>query len=355
VTPASTTGPTMPAAIQTGIAEMEIEERPVPDVGPHDVLIEVSHCGICGSDLHFVMEGWSPNGRIHGHEYSGVVAAIGAEVADWSIGDRVVGGADIRCGRCEPCRAGRPSLCIERDAPGQSQYQGAFARYKLLPAVQLLAVPKGLELRQAALAEPLAVALHAVNRSGIVAGRTALVSGIGPIGALVIAVLRHRGITSITAVEPNESRRQLAATLGADVVLEPSALELPSIAEPGRIVDGAVDVVFECSGKRPAMEAGLGQLTRTGTLMLVGAGIEAPRFDPNRILLNELVISGAFEYDPDGFVAALALLGDPAFPTDELIEPDDTHLDEIVATMHGLVNGDRPRKAMVVPTRSTEP
>jgi threonine dehydrogenase-like Zn-dependent dehydrogenase len=345
---------TMPAAVQVATGEMEVEERPIPELGPSDVLIEVSHCGICGSDLHFVIEGWGGSGRIHGHEYSGVVAAVGADVTGWAVGDRVVGGADLGCGTCELCLAHRPSLCLRRGSPGTGEYQGAFARYKKLAAAQLLAVPEGLSLRSAALTEPLAVALHAVNRSGIVSGQSAIVNGVGPIGALVTAILHHRRIGPITIVEPTPSRRDLAVTLGADVVLEPADLDVPSIAEPGRIVGGAADVVFECSGKRQAMEAGLAQLKRGGLLVLVGAGMEPPHFDPNRILLNELTVTGSFEYDADGFAAALALLADPDFPTDDLIEPDDTYLDEIVSTMHGLVNGERPRKAMVVPRRRSD-
>jgi threonine dehydrogenase-like Zn-dependent dehydrogenase len=124
---------------------------------------------------------------------------------------------------------------------------------------------------------------------------------------------------------------------------------VPSIAEPGLVVDGAVDVVLECSGKRQAMEAGLAQLERGGTLVLVGAGIDAPRFDPNRILLNELVVTGAYEYGADGFASALALLSSGALPVDLLVEPDDVPLTGALAAMHDLADGTLAGKVLIKP------
>jgi len=107
--------------------------------------------------------------------------------------------------------------------------------------------------------------------------------------------------------------------------------------------------VFECSGKRAAIEAGLAQLRRGGTLVIIGSGIEPPRFDPNRILLNELVVTGSFNYDADGFDDALALLASGTLPTDTLIDPVDVPLDGIVGRMHRLVAGDIAGKVMVTP------
>ncbi|MGZ8764859.1 MAG: alcohol dehydrogenase catalytic domain-containing protein [Acidimicrobiia bacterium] len=94
------TNDAMRAAVYVGDRRVEVQERPVPEVGPHDVLLEVSHCGICGSDLHFVLEGWGRPGAIEGHEYTGRVAAVGSSVTGWSVGDEVVGGRSPRCGEC---------------------------------------------------------------------------------------------------------------------------------------------------------------------------------------------------------------------------------------------------------------
>jgi threonine dehydrogenase-like Zn-dependent dehydrogenase len=341
----------MRAAVYRRAGAIDVEERPVPTVGPGDVLIEVSHCGICGTDLHVVLEGWGRPDSIPGHEYSGRIVALGSDVDGdrWPVGTLVVGGPEPVCGTCAPCEAGRPSLCDQRDTPGKDDDQGAFARYVLVRHEQLRRVPDGLDARRAALAEPLAVALHAITTSRIRAGQSVMVSGAGPIGALIIAALPSLGVTDIVAVEPGARRAELARRLGATRVIDPADLEVPSIAEPEKIVDGAVHVVFECSGKRAAMEAGLAQLRRGGTLVIVGSGIDPPRFDPNRILLNELIVTGSFNYDATGFEDALTLLASGSLPTDLLIDPDDTDLHDIVTAMHRLVAGEIAGKVMVVP------
>ncbi len=322
----------------------------MPPPGPRQVVVEVSHCGICGTDLHMVVEGWGRPGSVGGHEWSGTVVATGADVSAVAVGDAVVGGPPPACGTCEPCRADRPSLCLDRSAPGTIGHDGAFARYVCADERAVVPVPDGLDLRSAALAEPLAVALHAVTRSGVRAGQRALITGAGPIGSLAIVALLARGVTDIVVSEPNPARQALASELGATVV-EPSALEVPSIAEPSRVVDGATDVALECSGKAAAMVAACAQLRRGGTLVLVGSGIEPPAFDPNRILLNELVITGAFEYDAHGIADALALLAAGDAPFDALVESTDIGLDALLPTMRDLAAGRIARKVLVAPGR----
>lgn len=339
----------MPAAVLIGPGRMEVQEIAIPALGDGDVLVAIEHCGVCGSDLHMVLEGWGAAGSVPGHEWTGTVAAVGAGVTTWSVGDAVVGGPPVRCGTCAACVAGRPSLCAGRDTPGIDVELGAFARYKVQPAAELLALPEGLGSRAAALAEPLAVALHGITQARIEPGQRVLVLGAGPIGALSIAALRAMGVDDVTCAEPAPARQALAAAVGATAVVEPSELVVPSIAEPGLVVEGAVDAVLECSGKRAAMEAGLAQLRRGGTLVLVGAGIEAPRFDPNRILLNELVITGAFIYDHDGFERALALLASGALPVDALLEPGTVGLDGVLDAMRGLAEGRLAGKVLVSP------
>jgi len=342
---------TMPAAVLKGLMHVEVEDRPLPELGPGDVLLEISHCGICGSDLHFMVE-WEGAARpnaIEGHEYSGTVAAVGAEVDGWTVGEQVVGGPTPRCGVCEYCLAGRPSLCLERGkvGAGDKVWQGAFARFKAVEAAELLRVPDGLSLRHAALVEPMAVALHGITRSGGVRpGARYLVTGGGPIGFLSVAALRAEGVDDIVVSEPHEGRRELCARLGARTV-DPSELTAPMM--PHDLVDEPFDVVLECSGNREAMEAALAQLKRAGTLVLVGAGIRRPRFDNNRILLNELTITGAFVYDADGFPRALELLASGRVPLDLLVEPDDVPLDGLLDAAVGLHEGRLAAKVMVVP------
>ena len=348
---------TMPAAVYSARGEITVEERPVPRPGPGQVLVEVGHCGICGSDIHIILEGWGKPGVVEGHEWSGVVAALGEGVTGWSVGDRVVGGPSPRCGHCKRCLEGQPSQCENRSRPMSESLHddGAFAGYLVTDQRSLLRLPEGLDPRAAALAEPLAVALHGITRGNIREGDSVMVLGAGPIGALSIAALVTRGLGPVVAVEPGIARQELAHQLGAAQVLHPDDLEVFPPWEPDRISERAVDVVLECSGKKVAIEAGFNQLRRGGRLVMVGAGIEAPAFDPNRMLLNELTVTGSFVYDADGFERALELLADPRLPTAALIDPDDVPLDGLLEALHGLADGRIAAKAMVVPRRSSSP
>jgi 2-desacetyl-2-hydroxyethyl bacteriochlorophyllide A dehydrogenase len=339
----------MRAAVTRGPGRLEVVDVPVPEIGPGDVLVAVDLCGVCGSDLHMVLEGWARPDTIGGHEWVGRVVEVGSDVTRWSVDDLVVGGPPPGCGDCPACQDGRPSLCAGRDAPGVEDPDGAFAEYRSTPEGELLPLPPGVDLRTAALTEPLAVALHAIAVAAVRPGHRVLVMGAGPIGALVIAALVARGVDDVECVEPNPARAALAEAVGARRIRTPEELVVPSIAEPGLIVDGAYDVVLECSGKAVAMEAGLAQLVRGGTLVLVGAGIEPPRFDPNRILLNELVITGAFNYDADGFEDALALLASGRLPVDDLLEPGDVRLDGLLDSMRDLAAGRVAGKVLVRP------
>jgi threonine dehydrogenase-like Zn-dependent dehydrogenase len=230
---------------------------------------------------------------------------------------------------------------------------GAFADFILVDARALLRLPEGLSPRAAALTEPLAVALHGITRAQLTVGDSVMVFGAGPIGALSIAALVAQGVGPVTVVEPAETRRDLAVALGADEVLLPSELEAFPLWEPDRIAERAVHVVLECSGKKAAMEAGFQQLRRGGRMVMVGAGIEPPTFDPNRMLLNELSVCGSFVYDAGGFERALDLLARSDFPVDALIAPDDVPLDGLIDALRDLAEGRIAAKAMVVPRRAS--
>jgi 2-desacetyl-2-hydroxyethyl bacteriochlorophyllide A dehydrogenase len=343
---------TMPAAVLKGLRHVDVEDRPVPVIDPDEILLEVSHCGICGSDLHFMVE-WEGAGRpgaIEGHEFSGTIVAVGADVDGWQVGEEVVGGPTPRCGTCEYCLAGRPSLCSGRGkvGAGEKEWQGAFARYKSVRADELLRVPDGLSLRHAALVEPMAVALHGITRAGGARpGARYLVTGGGPIGFLAVAALKAAGVDDIVVSEPHAGRRALCERLGARAI-EPDELRVPMM--PHDIVEEPFDVVLDCSGHREAIEAGYAQLKRAGTLVMVGAGMRRPRFDINRVLLNELTITGSFVYDADGFPRALELLASGKVPLDVLVEADDVPLDRLLDAAVDLHEGRLAAKVMVVPT-----
>ena len=176
-----------------------------------------------------------------------------------------------------------------------------------------------------------------------------MVIGAGPIGALTIAALRAMGVDEVTAVEPSASRQTLAREVGATDVISPSDLETFPSWEPEKISSRAAHVVLECSGKKEAMEAGFHQLRRGGVLVMVGAGIEHPTFDPNRMILNELHVCGSFVYDLGGFERALELLSSDSFPVDRLIDPEDVPLNGVADALEALATGRIAGKVMVVP------
>ncbi len=337
----------MRAAVYKERGRIEVAEVPLPDVGPHDVLIEVSHCGICGTDLHMVIDGWGRRDSIGGHEYSGAIHAVGERVVGWRIGDPVVAQPQVEgCGACPYCQRARPSLCTARGKPGMDTYQGAFAEYVNVDHRQLVRLPEDLSLRTAALCEPLAVAQHAVTLAAVEAGQRVLVSGAGPIGALITAVLCASGAHDVVVSEPSAKRRALATRLGA-LAVEPASLTPPDL--PFDSVDEPFHVAFECSGKAAAVESALAQLDSGGRLVLVGTGLEHPALDSNRVLLNELTITGAFNYDAAGFERAVALLASGRLPVDQLIEPEDVTLADIVDAMQGLTAGTLAGKVLVRP------
>lgn len=343
----------MHVAVYLRPGEVGVEQRPVPRPGPGQVLVEVDHCGVCGSDIHMMVEGWGRPGIVAGHEFSGIVRAVGSGVADWSPGEVVVGGPSPRCGRCRRCLEGKPSQCQRRGTIVDGHQDGAFAGFVVSDARALRRVPSGLSPRAAALAEPLAVALHGITRAGLNGDDTVMIFGAGPIGALALAALVAQGRTA-TVVEPSDSRRQLAARLGAEAVVQPGELPRFERHQPEQLADDPVDVVLECSGKKAAIELGLHQLGRGGRLVLVGAGMDEPTFDPNRVLLNELEIRGSFVYDADGFERALDLLASGAVPVEVLVEQADVTLDGIPGALSGLAAGRIAGKVMVVPRLSGE-
>jgi 2-desacetyl-2-hydroxyethyl bacteriochlorophyllide A dehydrogenase len=343
----SDAGQTMLAAVYEGDQSVSVRELPVPEPGGGEVLIGVSHCGICGSDLHFVVEGWSAPGSVHGHEYSGVIVALGPGTEGWQVGDRVAGGPGRGCGACRQCRSGAVHLCANRPAFGAEPFQGAFATYKRLSVDQLYRVPDGLELRFAALAEPVAVALRGVRRSGARPGDRVLVTGAGPIGLLTVAVLRAEGVDDVTVSEPTPLRRERAAAVGATSVVAPGAFTAPG--SPTVVVEHPFQAAIECSGRADAMVTALGQLDRQGVLVLSGTGITRPELDHLRVILNELVVTGSLEYTREDFADALGLLASGRLPLERLVEPDDVPLSAVADAMLRLASGELAGKVLVVP------
>lgn len=273
-------------------------EAPEPEIGPEDVLIEVKACGICGSDIHG-MDGSS--GRrippiIMGHEASGVIAKIGQAVQCWSVGDSVTFDSTVYCGACSFCRAGDVNLCVDRRVLGVScgdyRQHGAFAQFVAVPARILYGVPEGLSHEQAAFAEPVSIALHAVRRVPIKPGDSAVVVGSGLIGLLVIQALKIAGAGKILAVDLDERRLELAKQLGADHGLkanDPLVIEQIQAATGGLGADIAMEVV----GISPAVNLAVNSLRRGGSLGLVGNLAAKIDFPLQAVVTREIGLFGS--------------------------------------------------------------
>ena len=335
----------MSAAVYVGDGRIAVEQVPCPEPGPGEVLVEIAECGICGSDLHMVLEQYAKPGAILGHEWSGIVAAAPSG-SGWSPGDRVVGNPAAGCGLCRPCRRGRPSVCLNRPTADFVGYRGAFCQYKSVAVDSLIRIPDSLPTRVAALTEPMAITLHALGLADVGPGDRVLVTGAGPVGLLLVAALGVQGISDITVSEPSAVRRQQALDVGATRVVTPDMLEQPPMALP---VAEPYAVVFECSGRASAAESALDQLDYAGVFVFVGTGSTMPRVNHNRIIVLEQTLIGAYNYDADGFGPALELLASGSLPLDVLIESEDIALDEIVQVMHQLADGEIPGKVLVRP------
>jgi (R,R)-butanediol dehydrogenase/meso-butanediol dehydrogenase/diacetyl reductase len=237
-------------------------------------------------------------------------------------------------------------VCLNRARPDFAGYRGAFCQFKTAAAQDLIRIPDTLPTRVAALAEPMAITMHALRLADVEPGVRILVTGAGPVGLLLVAVLRAQGHAAITVSEPSAVRRNQALAAGATRAVIPDALEAPPMALP---VAEPYDVVFECSGRASALEAGLGQLDYAGTLVVVGTGFEPPRINQNRMIIFELEMIGAYNYNDEGFQPAVDLLDKGQLPFDALIEPDNIPLSEVMVSMEQLARGDIPSKVMVQP------
>jgi (R,R)-butanediol dehydrogenase/meso-butanediol dehydrogenase/diacetyl reductase len=230
-------------------------------------------------------------------------------------------------------------------------HSGAFAEFHVTTAASLHRIPDGLDVRAAALSEPLAVAMHGITLARLADGPKRLrilVSGGGPIGQLVVAALRAAGGDDITVSEPSAPRRRQAAAAGAHHVVAPDGLpDVPAM--PTEALSDGFHVVFETSGVEAAIQTGLGLLRPTGTLVLLGTGAMTVKLDAIRILLNELVVTGAYCYDEGGIQAALDLLASGQLPVADLVWADDFSLDDLLDTMNRLHAGEIPTKALVRP------
>lgn len=290
--------------------DLRVVDKPVPRPGPGQVAVGVAVGGICGSDLHYYHDGVVGDFKVVapmvlGHEIVGHVAALGEGVPGPQVGAPVAVHPATTCGICDECQSGRRNVCLNVRYLGSAgrvpHVQGGFAERIVVPAAQVREIPAELDLHRAVLAEPLAVALHAVHRAGSVSGNRVLVTGAGPIGLLVIAALRHAGAAEIIVSDLLAAPLASAARLGATATVradQPDAAGWPE----------HVDIAIEASGTPAGLSACLDHIRPGGIVVQLGqlrpgdVGVRDAR-----MVTREITLRGSYRFDLE-FDEALALL-----------------------------------------------
>lgn len=285
---------TMKVAAMSRVAHIDIREEPVPVPGENEVLIRLSRVGVCGSDVHYYSDGRIGEATcelpfILGHEPSGIVAGLGINVDGLCEGQQVVVEPARPCGKCFQCRQGRQNICPNVRFLGTPPIDGAFREYICLSPECVYPVGDDFSLDTAALIEPLAVGLYAVNFSRMLLGDTVAVFGCGPIGLVTIACARLAGASRIFASEPIECRRKMAAALGADVTFNPETEDPVECIR--NETGGGVDISFEACGEAETITHSI-ECTRAGARMMM-IGIppqDTMTLEPHRARKKELDI-----------------------------------------------------------------
>lgn len=287
----------MKALVLEAYNSLVYQDVPEPEIQPHEVLLQVKVCGICGSDIHG-MDGSS--GRripplIMGHEAAGVIAKVGSQVTGWQVGDRVTFDSTLSCGECYFCRRGEINLCDNRRvfgvSPGDYRQHGAFAEYVAVPQQILYRLPDNLSFEHAAFTEPVSIAVHAVRRSQVGLNDTAVVVGSGMIGLLIIQVLRAAGCRQIIAVDLDQNRLDLAQELGASVGLRSDEVDVVAAVQQLTYGRGA-DIAFEVVGITPTVKLAVGSLRKGGKLTLVGNLAPNVELPLQQVVTRELTLFG---------------------------------------------------------------
>ncbi len=298
---------------------LKIEDHPTPVPGPEEILIKVSYCGICGSDLHFLESKIMPPGTILGHELSGVIVEAGDNVKDWKQGDKVVVLPFNPCMTCESCKKGDTHHCKEGLARsyGIGTNPGAFCDYMLVHPPMLFKVPEGLDMETASLTEPMAVSFHGFNMSGFKKGEHALVMGAGPIGLFCIYALKMSGASHIFVSEPDPFRAEMAKAAGADKVFNPKKDNIGN--EMVNIAGKLPGYVFECAGTASSMQEASGMVGYHGHIIMLGIHQGNASIFPLLWFAKEIRLSFSFGYSKKEFEECLNLLAENTIEQDVVV------------------------------------
>ena len=300
-----------------GKEDLRLEDVEEPAPGPGEVKLRNAYTGICGTDLHVFFtpdaSGFDFSGpnaltgaelpQVFGHEFSGEVVAVGEGVTEHREGDQVAVWPLHSCGTCPACAVGLESGCQRLACQGISSPGGGMSTFTTVEASKVFSLPEGVDLRMGALVEPMSASWHAVVRSGIQPGQTALVMGAGPIGIGIWFALRAQGIDSIVVSEPREERREAMRAVGAEHVVGPD----DDLSGAVKAVTGGrgVDVAFEAAGVGAAVNQAITQLAPQGTLLIVSLHEKEFGFNPTPFVFAENTIVGSIAYRREDFQAVI--------------------------------------------------
>lgn len=273
-----------------------MEERPVPEIGPNDLLIEITKTAICGTDIHiYEWDEWSqrtiPVPMIVGHEFVGRVAKVGSHVQGFSIGDRVSGEGHITCGYCRNCRAGKRHLCRNTIGVGVNR-PGAFAEFLAIPAVNAFKLPDSISDEVAAFLDPLGNAAHTALSFDLV-GEDVLITGAGPIGAMAVAIAKHVGARHVVITDVNPYRLELAKKMGVTRAVDVRHEDLAEVQRELGMTEG-FDVGLEMSGNGQAFRDMLANMNHGGRIAMLGIPPAEVTIDWNEVIFKGLIIKGIY-------------------------------------------------------------
>lgn len=273
-----------------------MEDIAVPDIGHNDVRIKINQTAVCGTDLHIVnWDAWAqetvPIGMQVGHEFVGVVEAIGSEVKGLEVGQRVSGEGHVTCGHCRNCRAGRRRFC--RNTVGVGVHRpGAFAEYLVIPAVNAFPIPDEIPDRIATILDPLGNATHTALSYNLV-GEDVLITGAGPIGMMAVAIARHAGARFVVITDVNDYRLEIAAGMGADKTINVTRTTIPDAMQDLGMTEG-FDIGMEMSGIHSALHEMLETMNHGASVALLGIPPEEAPMDWNTIIFKGLTMKGIY-------------------------------------------------------------
>jgi len=274
---------------------LEIQDIPIPEPGPNEVLVKVAACGVCHTDLHYIDHGtptFKPPPIVLGHEASGIVAGWGTEVTEWSEGDRVLLPSIFTCGTCAACRIGRDNVCHNLIMLG-NHVDGAYAEYVLAPSQSAFALPEEIPLEEGAIiADATTTPYHAVVVRGQVSpGDQVVVFGCGGIGANVVQVAAVLG-ARVVAVDISEEKLEWARKLGAAETIDPSGEErIEKLVR--KLTGGGADVAFECVGTPATQEQAFASTRNGGRLVMVGYSPKPMKLNSGRVMFREMEVVGS--------------------------------------------------------------